>query len=147
MRKTVRTMAWALGVGVAAAAWLGCGPDRASPQKVGLANPASVHCGKEGGELRIESLGNGAQYGVCIFEDNRQCEEWALFRGACPKGGLRVTGYVTPGGRYCAILGGTYRMTHEATSSEPERGECRLPGGATCRADALYAGDCPGHPG
>ena len=42
---------------------------------VQLANPASVHCGKVGGELRIETLGNRGQIGVCDFEDGRQCEE------------------------------------------------------------------------
>jgi putative hemolysin len=31
------------------------------------------------------------QYGVCFFEDNRQCEEWALLRGDCPVGGKKVT--------------------------------------------------------
>ena len=29
-----------------------------------------------------------------------------MLRGACRVGGLRVTGYVTPAGRYCAITGG-----------------------------------------
>ena len=50
--------------------------------------------------------GDGGQIGVCYFEDNRQCEEWALMRGECPVGGVKVTGYVTPAGRYCAITGG-----------------------------------------
>ena len=57
-----------------------------------LTNPASVHCGEVGGELRIESLGNSGEVGVCWFEDGRQCEEWALLRGECPVGGRRVTG-------------------------------------------------------
>lgn len=143
MRDAATLAVWALGVVLAAAASGGCGQEANSPQPVSLANPASVNCGKQGGELRIETLGNGAQYGVCIFEDNRQCEEWALFRGACPKGGRRVTGYVTPGGRYCAILGGSYRMTGAATDSEPERGQCELPDGKTCAVAALYAGNCP----
>ena len=39
---------------------------------------------------------DGGQYGICFFDDNRQCEEWALLRGDCPVGGLKVTGYITP---------------------------------------------------
>ena len=95
-----------------------------------------------GGDLRIEKNGAGAEYGVCVFEDNRQCEEWALFRGECPKGGLRVTGYLTPGARYCVIRGGTYRMTDPAIGQKPESGTCELPGGKRCAARSLFAGTC-----
>ena len=132
------------GIGLGAFLGWGCGLGTAPQETLGLANPASVNCEKQGGDLRIETLGNGGQYGVCVFEGNRQCEEWALFRGECPKGGLRVTGYVTPGARLCAIRGGTYRVTHPATADRPEGGECRLPGGENCAADALQAGTCPG---
>lgn len=112
--------------------------DQRPPQ---LANPASVRCVEQGGALEIEKRPDGGQYGVCTFVDNYQCEEWALFRGECPKGGLRVTGYVTSAGRFCAITGGRY-----AASSPPaaaaEKGVCSLPGGKTCDADAYYAGTC-----
>jgi len=51
---------------------------------VGLANPASVHCGKLGGRLQIVSEGNRGQVGFCHLPDGRVCEEWALFRdGKC----------------------------------------------------------------
>nr|ADI22014.1 hypothetical protein [uncultured myxobacterium HF0200_01L06] len=126
----------------------GCGQteESQSSARVGLANPASQNCVDLGGESRIQSLGNGAQYGVCVFEGNRQCEEWALFRGQCPKGGLKITGYVTAGSRYCAITGGQYRATSEADLDHPEKGECRLPDGRSCPASALFAGDCPKGP-
>lgn len=64
-----------------------------------LANRASTHCATGGGKTRAETNPRGGAYGVCVFEDNRQCEEWALLRGHCPVGGLRVTGYVTPAAR------------------------------------------------
>ena len=32
-------------------------------------------------------------------------------RGDCPVGGVKVTDYATPAGRYCAIAGGTYAIT------------------------------------
>ena len=53
-----------------------------------IANPASVNCIKHGGTLSIRERGDGGEYGVCMFTDNRQCEEWAMFRGKCPVGGL-----------------------------------------------------------
>ena len=53
-----------------------------APPTVGLANPASVHCQQVGGrlEIRRESGPASGEYGVCVFPDGRQCEEWALFR-------------------------------------------------------------------
>jgi putative hemolysin len=105
-----------------------------------LANPASQNCVKQGGTLKIERRPDGGQYGVCVFTDNYQCEEWALFRGECPKNGLRVTGYVTPAGRYCAITGGRYTVVTESAAGET--GICSLPGGKTCDAAAYYAGTC-----
>ena len=78
---------------------------------VGVANPASVNCAQQGGTLSIETRGDGGQYGICLFEDNRQCEEWALMRGDCPVGGLKVTGYLTPAAQYCVITGGAYAVT------------------------------------
>jgi hypothetical protein len=107
-----------------------------------IANPASQNCIAKGGEVRIETAGDGGQYGVCLFEDNRQCEEWALLRGQCPVGGLRITGYVTPQARYCAIRGGAYVVTREQTATAPEEGTCALPGQPACDALALYEGRC-----
>ena len=109
---------------------------------VQLANPASVHCGKVGGELRIETLGNRGQIGVCYFEDGRQCEEWALFRGECPVGGRKVTGLVTDGARYCVIRGGEYTMTQAGTAQVPEQGNCTLPDGKVCDTAVLWQGSC-----
>ena len=60
--------------------------------KTGIANPASVNCINKGGKLSIQKGVDGGEYGICIFEDNSQCEEWALFRGECTPGGKKVTG-------------------------------------------------------
>jgi putative hemolysin len=43
-----------------------------------LPNPASVDCVKKGGKVVIEKRGDGGEYGICLFEGNRQCEEWAM---------------------------------------------------------------------
>ncbi len=113
----------------------------AEPTAASIANPASVNCTKQGGTLTIEKRGDGGEYGVCTFEDNQQCEEWALMRGACPVGGVKVTGYVTDAGRYCAITGGTYAVTGNSGASN-ETGTCTLPDGGQCDADAYYNGTC-----
>ena len=58
--------------------------------KVGIANPASVNCIDKGGSLQLRQAADGGSYGVCVFKGGRECEEWAMFRGECPVGGLPV---------------------------------------------------------
>jgi putative hemolysin len=89
----------------------------------------------------MERRPDGGQYGVCVFVDNYQCEEWALFRGECPQGGLRVTGYITPAARYCAITGGRYTIVANSGMAD-EQGACALPGGTSCDAAAYFSGSC-----
>jgi putative hemolysin len=107
----------------------------------GMANPASENCTAQGGTLTIETRGDGGQYGVCYFEDNQQCEEWALLRGECPVGGVKVTGYVTPAARYCAISGGTYAITGNS-GQDDEQGTCTFKDGSQCDAWDYYNGMC-----
>ena len=47
---------------------------------IGLANPASVHCGKIGGRSTIRKDKAGNAVGYCRLPDGSVCEEWALFR-------------------------------------------------------------------
>ena len=49
----------------------------------GLPNPASKYCIDQGYELEIRTDEEGNQYGVCIFPDGSECEEWEYFRGEC----------------------------------------------------------------
>jgi len=115
--------------------------DAPAPAATQLANPASTNCIAVGGRLDFEKDLAGARFGVCLFEDNHQCEEWALLRGECPVGGRRITGYATQAGRYCAITGGQYTVT-SGTDSSNEKGTCTLPGGKVCDAEAYYGGTC-----
>ena len=89
----------------------------------------------------MEKNGAGGEFGVCLFDDNRQCEEWALLRKQCRAGGIKVTGFVTPAARYCAITGGTYKVT-AASNTPQERGTCTFAGGRRCDADAYFNGTC-----
>ncbi len=112
-------------------------------EPVGLPNPASQNCLDQGGTLTILERGDGGQYGVCFFEDNRQCEEWALMRGDCPVGGIKVTGYITDAAVYCAITGGTYTISG-TDAAGIEQGTCTLPDGTTtCDVWEYYNGICP----
>jgi putative hemolysin len=83
-------------------------------------DPASLspakHCEAQGGKRSAER-GPDGEIGVCVFADNRQCEEWALLLGECPPGGIAVGGYATTSERHCAIRGG--RMTIPGCALSP----------------------------
>jgi len=108
---------------------------------VSLANPASKNCVDKGGRLTLEKNRKGGQFGVCTFPDNLQCEEWAMMRGDCPAGGIKVTGFVTSAARYCAITGGAYKITSGSNTAK-EQGTCTFKNGRTCRATAYFDGTC-----
>lgn len=131
-------------------ALLACGAftlPTAQAQTSNAANPASTHCLDKGGTLAFEKDGSGGRFGVCRFEDNRQCEEWALLRGDCPAGGLRITGYVTPAARYCALRGGQYQVLSDGNRAT-EQGRCGFADGKSCAALAYFNGLCsPGTAG
>ncbi len=124
----------------------GTGAGGARTQKDGIANPASVNCIRQGGALTILKRGDGGEYGLCTFRDGRLCEEWALFRGECPEGGVRVAQDATPAARYCLITGGFYRAGGLA-GTPLEEGICRLPEGIVCDAGEYFAGKCPASSG
>lgn len=118
-------------------------PPTKSPDKsAGLANPASTNCTDKGGTLSIEKDGSGNEYGVCHFEDNLQCEEWAMMKGECPEGGLKVIGYVTTAATYCAITGGDYAITGNSGNTENEQGTCTFKSGKSCDVWDYYNGKC-----
>lgn len=99
-----------------------------------LANPASENCTKQGGTLTIKTRGDGGEYGLCQFEGNQACEEWALFRGECPVGGVKTTGFDTIEQQYCAWVGGKTLAVPNA--------HCTLPSGKVCSDDSMYQGKC-----
>lgn len=101
-----------------------------------MANPASIYCLDNGGSLETRENKNG-QYGVCLFEDNRQCEERAFYRGDCPKGWMKITGYETDAEVYCAISWG------ELTGVGTPTPMCKRVDGTRCNAQANLDGDCP----
>ena len=104
-------------------------------------NPCTQNCIDQGGQVTMATRGDGGQYGICLFEDNMQCEECALMRGECPTGGVRVTGYSNSAAVYCAITGGSY--TPVANQGAPdEAGTCSFNNGTVCDVWSYYAGQC-----
>lgn len=101
--------------------------------KNSLANPASVNCVDKGGQLIIKKRGDGGEYGICIFEDNRQCEEWTLFRGECVPGNFKITGYDNEAQVYCAITAGKVDMNNRT---------CTWRDGMVCDTDKYFSGQC-----
>lgn len=135
-----------LGVLFAAILLVGCVPSATPTPAAQIANPASQNCIDQGGTLQIQERGDGGQYGICYFEDNRQCEEWALYRGDCPVGGLKVTGLITPAAQYCVITGGTYAVTGNP-NTDNEQGTCTFKNGNVCDAWDYYNGKCAAETG
>jgi putative hemolysin len=54
--------------------------------QAGLPNPAAVYCEEQGGTIDIREDAQGGQYGVCMFDDGSECDEWAFYRGECQPG-------------------------------------------------------------
>ena len=99
-----------------------------------IANPASTNCTQKGGELTIEKKPDGSEYGVCTFKDSKQCEEWAMFGGACPEGGVETTGY-DQAARYCIITGNKY-------PADQQPPQCSLSSGKVCDVTEYYQNNC-----
>jgi hypothetical protein len=49
-----------------------------------IANPASVYCENQGGKVEMVNNPDGVQ-GICILKNGTRCDEWAYYRGECPK--------------------------------------------------------------
>ena len=71
--------------GLTVIAWLltGCSSYQAHPvptsPHIGMANPASVFCIQQGGQLHMVTETQGVR-GMCTFPDGHTIDEWALFR-------------------------------------------------------------------
>ncbi len=56
-----------------------------------IANPAAVYCENQGYHVEVRTDADGNQYGLCIFPDGSECDEWAYFRGECAPTGQAPT--------------------------------------------------------
>ena len=56
-----------------------CSPQEEQPV-VGMANPASEFCVKQGGRLELKKDALGNEYALCHLPDGKVAEEWEYFR-------------------------------------------------------------------
>ena len=64
----------------AATALVACSASEKQESPIGMANPASEFCLKQGGKSEIRKDKDGREYGVCHLPDGTVVEEWEYFR-------------------------------------------------------------------
>ena len=57
-----------------------CSASETQESPIGMANPASEFCLKQGGKSEIKKDKDGGEYGVCHLSDGTVVEEWEYFR-------------------------------------------------------------------
>jgi putative hemolysin len=107
---------------------------------IGMPNPASVFCEKNGGKLDIRKDATGGEAGMCVFPDKSECDEWAFFRGDCKPGGKAVIGMANPASVFCEKNGGKLDIRKDATGGEI--GMCVFPDKSECEEWAFYRDQC-----
>jgi hypothetical protein len=120
----------------------------ATQDTTNMANPASVYCQEQGGKIEIRAAQDGSQYGVCVFKDDSECEEWAYYRGECKPGDMDVAppptttpaGIANPASTYCVEQGGTSEIRTAEDGSQS--GVCKFPDGSECDEWAFFRGEC-----
>ena len=55
-------------------------------ETIQIANPASTFCVQQGYKIEIRNNEDGSQYGVCVFSDGKECEEWKFYNKECGTG-------------------------------------------------------------
>jgi len=103
-------------------------------------NPASVYCEEQGGEVEIRTADDGGQYGVCVFPDGSECEEWAFFRGECEVQTPGSAGMPNPASVYCEEQGGEVEI--RTADDGGQYGVCVFPDGSECEEWAFFRGEC-----
>ncbi|MEM4268352.1 MAG: DUF333 domain-containing protein [Candidatus Woesearchaeota archaeon] len=58
--------------------------ENTTKNQTGIENPASKYCIEQGGTLTMKDNGSGVQ-GICTLKDGSVCDEWAYYRGECPR--------------------------------------------------------------
>jgi len=121
-------------------------PVAATPGSVKIVNPATAYCEEKGYRSNIVTTTDGSQYGICIFPDGSECEEWSFFRGQCgptPKIPIVCTGIpqiANPASVNCVEKGGKVDIRSSADGSQ--FGMCQFPDKSECEEWAFFRGEC-----
>ena len=120
------------------------GESKGSPA-IGMPNPASVSCSDNGGTLEMRQDASGGEYGMCVFSDGSECEEWAYFRGECAPGeatpeSTQSANMPDPASVNCGDQGGTLEIRQDAGGGE--YGMCVFADNTECEEWALLRGTC-----
>jgi putative hemolysin len=102
-----------------------------------MPNPASVFCEEQGGQVEMRTDSEGGQFGVCIFEDGSECDEWAFYRGECPA----QADMPNPASAFCEEQGG--KLEIRTDSEGGQFGVCILEDGTECDEWEYFRGECP----
>jgi putative hemolysin len=111
-----------------------------------LVNPATANCEEKGYRSKIVTTTDGSQYGVCIFPDGSECEEWAFFRGQCgptpekPSTGSNGSEIANPASANCVQKG--YRLDLRTDTNGNQIGVCVFPDKSECEEWAFFRGEC-----
>jgi putative hemolysin len=110
-----------------------------------IANPATVNCELKGYRSQVRITEDGSQYGVCIFPDGSECEEWAFYRGECVPVPEKSTGdadrsIANPSSVNCEQKG--FRMETRTSDDGSQYGVCIFPDGSECEEWAFLRGEC-----
>lgn len=104
-------------------------PVNEEPKAIGMANPASVYCEKQGGESILVKSQKG-DFGVCKLKDGTAREEWEYYRennAAKPKEDTKVIGMANPASKFCVAKGG--KSVIEKDKDGNEVGKCQFKNG------------------
>lgn len=124
----------------------GCAAKPVSTPVLHVANPASENCVTQGGTLKIETAGDSSEFGLCMFSETMACEEWALFRGDCPVGGVDISNIQSPQVIYCLVTGNQYTTMEYDTAPPSIKELCIMPDGGNCELLDYYTGRCRPEP-
>lgn len=104
--------------------------------KISIANPASVYCKEVWWTSSIQTKTDWNQYGICYFDDNRQCEEWALFKWDCLVWWRKITWYLWEYAKYCAISWNNF--IYKETIDDVDYWDCELKNSKKIDAKTYY---------
>lgn len=112
-----------------------------------IPNPASVFCQEQGYQSKTRTAEDSSQYGVCIFPDGSECDEWAYFRDECRPVSQNailtdtpLADMSNPALVFCQKQG--YQSEVRTAEDGSQYGVCIFPDGSECNEWAFYHGEC-----